>query len=401
MKVIFDVESIHGNLTGIGRYSYELASQLPSSGLGDLKYWNGFSFQPGIHREEPASKCEGEAAGSTSSLWKRSIYNRFARAVVSVVPSTIKHWIRSSLRAVFSGSPADPLANYTDYVFHGPNFFLPRFLGKKVVTVHDMSVFRFPEYHPVDRVRFMSKEVPKALAEADGVIAISEFTKRELLEFFPFVEGKVYVVPNGVNKPKSLEFTKDDAQVIEGLKLVRGEFFLCVSTVEPRKNLSTLLEAYLALPEPVRVRYPLVLVGGDGWKSEQLMEQIRSSRESNVRYLGYTDQNVLEALYKSAKAFVFPSLYEGFGLPAIEAMSFGLPVVCAKSTAVAEVCGGSALEFEGGSPEDLTAWLHKLATDIELVERLRVGSLTRSKMYSWERCCNETAAVYSSVLRKI
>ena len=395
MKVILDVESIHGNLTGIGRYSLELGSRLPSVVADQVKYWNGSSFQDHL----VCDQCGAVNESFFRRLCSRLVFNRYFVGLGRRLPRPAKRFIKSFLQLSKAKNPEDLLEDYASYIFHGPNFFLPNFSGKKVVTVHDMSVFRFPEYHPADRVRFMSEQVPKALKEADAVIAISDFTKSELLEFFPSVKGKVHVVHNGANKPNSIGFSKSDAQVINDLGLVRGEFFLCVSTVEPRKNLSTLLSAYLALPDIVRRRFPLVLVGGNGWKSDLLMEKIRSSSGSNVRYLGFAEQEALEALYKSAKAFVFPSLYEGFGLPAIEAMSYGLPVVCAKATAVSEVCGGNALEFDGSIPEELTELLARLAEDEGLAERLSIASLRQSELYSWERCSNETAAVYRSLIR--
>lgn len=397
MKVILDVESVHGNLTGIGRYSLELGSRLPNVLGHEVKYWNGWGFQNDVKCQQP--EPEGERV--LARVLKRTFNNRYAVALAKRLPSVVKRFLKSLLRARAQKSPGDLLESYATHIFHGPNFFLPDFSGKKVVTVHDLSIFRFPEYHPADRVRFMSEEVPKALNMADGVIAISEFTKSELLSFFPAVEGKVHVVHNGATKPKSITFSNSDDEIICDLNLFRGEFFLCVSTIEPRKNLSTLLSAYLNLPESVRERFPLVLVGGNGWKSDRLMKEIRSSYDFNVRYLGYADQEVVEALYKSARAFVFPSLYEGFGLPAIEAMSYGLPVVCAKSTAVAEVCGGYALEFDGGNPEELTGLLARLSSDEVLVESLKISSFRQSELYSWERCCRETAAVYRSVLRDV
>ena len=117
-----------------------------------------------------------------------------------------------------------------------------------------------------------------------------------------------------------------------------------------------------------------------------------------MHHLGYVDQNDLETLYKSARAFVFPSLYEGFGLPAIEAMAYGLPVVCASSTAVSEVCGGDALEFSGASPDQLSDALADLVVNDDLRVRLSKASINRAAQYSWERCCKETAEVYRSML---
>ncbi|WP_444941385.1 FkbM family methyltransferase [Microbulbifer sp. ZKSA004] len=391
MKVILDVESVQGNLTGIGRYSYELAVRLPREVSADVRYWNGSSFQENISSQE-----DGHKQSFGKSVVLRLSY--FKRKLVNLLPTRLKDLIKNTLRPTRISVPTGGAMVDSDYIFHGPNFFLPDHLGKKVVTIHDLSIFRFPEYHPEERVKFMSSEVPKAIDKADAIIAISEFTKQELLHYFPIAEGKVHVVPNGANKPVKIEYTKRDSEVLEGLLLSKGNFFLCVSTIEPRKNLSLLLHAYLKLANDIRKENPLVLVGGDGWKSEQLMEQIQLAREENVHYLGYVDQHTLEALYKSAKAFVFPSLYEGFGLPAIEAMGYGLPVVCASNTAVSEVCAGDALEFSGCSAEDLTAILERLATESALRQRLSEASKQRANEYSWERCSRETVAVYKSVL---
>ena len=394
MKLILDVESVHGNLTGIGRYTHELAVRMPEELGAAVKYWNGFSFQNDPTRSEP----DTESSIRLDVILRRLLLNRFSSIAVKFIPHRLKAPIKRRLGFLFNSVNSEKLEDHTDYIFHGPNFFLPNHSGKKVVTIHDLSVFRFPEHHPEKRVKFMSIEVPKALECADAVIAISEFTKHELLEYFPFVECKVHVVPNGANKPASLEFTNNDTATLEKLSLEKGSFFFCVSTIEPRKNLSILVDAYLKLPEDTRERNPLVLVGGNGWKSDKLMEQIHSARESNVRYLGYVDQDVLQSLYKSARAFVFPSLYEGFGLPAIEAMAYGLPVVCASSTAVSEVCSGDALEFSGDSSGQLSDILQSLAVNEELRAHLSAASYKRAAEYSWDRCCKETVSVYRSLM---
>ena len=394
MKVIFDVESVHGKLTGIGRYSYELAVRMPKEVGSAVKYWNGYAFQSA----PIVSKSDQDSSYSFDRFLKRLFLNRFTRVGAKLIPMALKAPIKRRVGFLFHSETPETLENNSDYIFHGPNFFLPNHSGRKVVTVHDMSIFRFPECHPEDRVKFMSVEVPRALKAADAIIAISEFTKRELLEYFPDVEAKVHVVPNGANKPKSLKFNSADTEVLNRLSLSKGSFFLCVSTIEPRKNLSVLIEAYLKLPNEVRERNPLILVGGDGWKSQALMKQIDSAKSQNVHHLGYVDQNDLETLYKSARAFVFPSLYEGFGLPAIEAMAYGLPVVCASSTAVSEVCGGDALEFSGASPDQLSDALADLVVNDDLRVRLSKASINRAAQYSWERCCKETAEVYRSML---
>ncbi|GAA5523459.1 D-inositol-3-phosphate glycosyltransferase [Microbulbifer aestuariivivens] len=326
------------------------------------------------------------------------MFSRIASKFIKLVPRFLKNPVKRRLEFIlFSGGSAK-LGDYADYVFHGPNFSLPDHGGKKVVTIHDLSVFRFPEYHPKDRVKFMSSEVPKALEAADAIIVISEFTRNELLEYYPWAESKISVVPNGVSKPRQLDFTSKDSRCLRKLSLNRNKFFLCVSTIEPRKNLSLLVDAYLNLPSEFREEFPLVLVGGNGWKSTELIEKINSAMSRGVRYLGYVDQCVLESLYKSARTFVFPSLYEGFGLPAIEAMAYGLPVVCARSTAVSEVCGGDAMEFSGDSVSELTASLSLLCVDDELIARMSRASFERARKYSWERCCKETALVYRSAM---
>ncbi|WP_226647207.1 glycosyltransferase family 4 protein [Microbulbifer variabilis] len=397
MKVILDVESLHGKLTGIGRYSYELAARLPVEVGAPIKYWNGYSFQDAVTYQH---FNKGESP-SLKDILRRLMFNRYTAKVAALLPRGLKHWVKRLLRFNLQSDHVEDLAENSDHLFHGPNFVLPNHSGKTVVTIHDLSVFRFPEYHPSDRVKFMSVEVPKALERADAIIAISEFTKQELLHYFPLTEEKIHVVPNGASKPVVVEYTKNDSEVLQNLCLENRSFFLCVSTIEPRKNLSTLLSAYLQLARDIRKKNPLVLVGGDGWKSTHLMKQIQLAQDEGVRYLGYIDQPTLEALYKSAKAFVFPSLYEGFGLPAIEAMGYGLPVVCASDTAVSEVCAGDALEFDGHSADELAIILERLVTDEVLRRRLSEASRKRAGDYSWERCCRETVAVYRSAMSDI
>jgi alpha-1,3-rhamnosyl/mannosyltransferase len=174
------------------------------------------------------------------------------------------------------------------------------------------------------------------------------------------------------------------------------EYSLFVGTIEPRKNLLVLLDAYECLPLMVRNQWPLVIAGYQGWRSEHIHARIaRGVRTGWIKYLGFVDGNDLPLLFSGARLFVFPSLYEGFGLPVLEAMASGVPVVCSNSSSLPEIAEGVALM---GNPQDaqaLSGLIHRALTDLTWRTEATLRGLARARDYSWKRCAQSTANVYA------
>jgi len=283
-------------------------------------------------------------------------------------------------------------------IVHGPNYFLPAFAKTGIITVHDLSVFRFPETHPTDRIAAFEREFPNSLARATHVITDTETVRRELIETFNVSPDSVTAVPLGVDpsfRPIPVE------ELVECLKqwgLEPKQYGLCVSTIEPRKKISDLLAAWRRLPKPLRDSYPLVLCGGPGWRNEQLRREIDDCvAEGWLRHLGFVDDNLLPHLYAGAALFVYPSIYEGFGLPPVEAMASGVPVVVSGHSCLPEVCGDAARYIDPDDADGFAMALEEGLTDHEWQVRSVQRGLVRARQFSWSHCVDRTIEIYRKV----
>jgi alpha-1,3-rhamnosyl/mannosyltransferase len=283
-------------------------------------------------------------------------------------------------------------------LYHEPNFVPVRTHLPTVVTVHDLSVVLHPEWHPADRVAFHAKHFEAGLRQADHVVVVSESVRRELIAHLGFPVNRVTAVLNGIGDA----FRPQPPAVVTAARTRFGlpeRYFLVVGAIEPRKNLLTLLRAFSDLPAELRAACPLVLAGGWGWKSEPERVFFESeARDKGVRHLGYVADADLPALYAGAAALVYPSFYEGFGLPPVEMLATGGGVIASTAAAVREVVGGHARLID---PHDLAGWrdsLRDVATDPTALDDTRRGGITHVRRFTWAAAADRTMAVYRSVL---
>jgi glycosyltransferase involved in cell wall biosynthesis len=287
-------------------------------------------------------------------------------------------------------------------LFHGTNYEAPLWGGAaRVLTVHDLSLLLHPETHERRRVRRARRRLPLMARAADALIAPTESVRREVCAHLGVAPEKVFAVHEAARACFSpLEFSET-----EGVRRRLGlgaEFLLAVGTIEPRKNLSVLVAAF---EEVLRARpssgLQLVVAGGRGWLSEPLFESIeKSSARGRIVLAGYLPDDALRALYSSCRAFVYPSLYEGFGLPPLEAMSCGAAVVAGETPAVAEVTGGAARLFNPRDANALTRVLLELLDDEGARRAFSEAGLRRAAHFSWERAARMTLEVYGEALKR-
>ena len=253
-------------------------------------------------------------------------------------------------------------------VLHCPTYRGPtRSRVPLVVTVHDLAVFRHPEAFNRWTRAYSPRVVPRVLAAAQRVIAVSEFTRQELIEMLRVPDEKIRVVPNGVGD----EFTNVG-------EAAEGDYVLAVGTLEPRKNLERLVEAVQRTKRELRV------VGARGWGGVEV-------GGNGVRWLGEVSDTELARLYRGAACVAYPSLYEGFGIPVLEAMACGVPVVTTRGTAMEEVADGAAVLVDARDPAEIAAGIERAATDRdELVAR----GLERASQFRWDAVAAATVQVY-------
>jgi glycosyltransferase involved in cell wall biosynthesis len=287
-------------------------------------------------------------------------------------------------------------------LFHGTNYDVPLWGGAaSVLTVHDLSLLLHPETHERRRVRRARRRLPLMARAAQALIVPTESVRREVCAHLRVAPDKVFAVPEAARAcftPSEISETEEARRRLG----VGAEFLLAVGTIEPRKNLSALVAAF---EEVLRARpssaLQLVIAGGRGWLSEPLFDSIeRSPARSRVVLAGYQTDDTLRALYSSCRAFVYPSLYEGFGLPPLEAMSCGAPVVAGDTPAVAEVTGGAARLFNPRDTSALARALLELLDDETARRTLREAGLHRAAQFTWERTARLTLAVYGEAVKR-
>ncbi len=280
-------------------------------------------------------------------------------------------------------------------LYHEPNFIPFSAPLPTVVTVHDLSVLLHPEWHPADRVRHHERHFLPAVRRARHVIAVSHQVRRELIDVLGVAPSKVSAVPNGVGN----EFRPvPETELLDAKRRLKlpTRYFLCVGTVEPRKNLLTVLRAFADLPSKLRRHCPLVLAGPWGWKSEPEREYLAANPDG-VLALGYAAAADLPAIYAGATALLYPSHYEGFGLPPVEALACGTRVLASRSCdAVREVLGPHGTFLEA---TDVSAWrdtLKHIASEAD--ERAGENGIRHARAFTWESAAEQTRRVYEHVL---
>jgi glycosyltransferase involved in cell wall biosynthesis len=368
VKVVLAVDAIIPPLTGIGRYTWELANYY--SGLTD-KLDDVRFYMAGRWIQDPAQLLEVPIKPSHSRVPK------FLR------PSAKKFSRWNGQRAT------------RKHLFHSPNYFLPKTVSSGIVTVHDLSVFKYPEMHPAARLQHFEQSFESTLNRSVHLITDSEAIRHEVSEYFGWSLDKITSVSLGVSPEFRPYNASELVRQLSQHDLIPGRYSLCVSTLEPRKRVDRLLQAYTELPTALRQRYPLVLAGSSGWLNDELRQQItRGEEEGWLRYVGFVSEEFLPLLYAGARAFFFPSLYEGFGLPVLEALAAGVPTLTSNCSSLPEVADGAAWLVEPDDNMSLLEGVEKVLSD-DVWRALAIErGLAVASGASWQRCAERTLDVY-------
>jgi glycosyltransferase involved in cell wall biosynthesis len=294
--------------------------------------------------------------------------------------------------------PVDVLTGPVD-VFHSPDYVLPPVRrAKKVVTIHDLSFLRYPEGAEPSLRRYLSAVVPRCAKEADVVLADSESTRQDVVELLGLPSEKVEVVYPGVDHRFTEAQEREALEAVKELYRLSYPFILSVGTLEPRKNLIVLLKAYSMLKDRYHLPHRLVIVGGKGWLYEGIFRRVEQlSLTEEVVFLGFVRDEYLPGLYSLADVLAFPSLYEGFGLPPLEAMACGTPVVTSDRSSLPEVVGEAGLMVPADDPEALAEAIGQVLDDSRLREGLVGRGLARAAEFSWEATGKKLLATYESL----
>ncbi|MCF5195977.1 glycosyltransferase family 4 protein [Pseudomonas syringae] len=309
------------------------------------------------------------------------------------------------IHAVLSGVLKLPLGSSASIakdvqLFHATDHHIPRIKGVPVVaTIMDMIPVLHPEWIKQDLKRLKSWLFTTSIERADHIITISEYSKQDMVSHLGIAPERISVTPLGV-EPVYFERigAAERDRVLDTYGLKPG-FFLVVGTLQPRKNLQRVLEAFQQLPALVRKEHPLVIVGRNGWSNDELLPQLEALQQRGEgRWLSYLPQNKVLALLQSAGALVFASLYEGFGLPAIEAFAAQCPLIASNNSSLPEVTGDAAWAVDPHSAESISTAMLAVLEQPEERERKVQSGLERARQFSWDACAQKTLDVYRMVL---
>jgi glycosyltransferase involved in cell wall biosynthesis len=271
-------------------------------------------------------------------------------------------------------------------LFHSPDFIPPRYWpGRAVITVHDLDFVLTPERLTEESRRYYS-QIRWAVHRAEAIIAVSEATRADLVRLVGADAGYIAVIPEAA----------DAIYTPSCVPEVMPQYFLFVGTIEPRKNIDTLLDAYLLYREHARSPAPLVVTGGEGWQSAATVRRLRGT--PGVTWRGPASRDELLPLYRGALALVLPSWYEGFGLPVVEAMACGVPAIVSDTPALREVAGDAALVAPPDDPGAWAALLRTLAERPDVRFDYRGRGIARAAQFSWAKAAVATADLYARVL---
>lgn len=376
MRIGLDAIPLVAAKTGIGHYTDALASSLARI-HSDHQYVLlspfDFAFQ--------ASNNSGN--GTPTNLSK----------MFFPVRSVFKKWWLAGLPAMLRISPLD--------VFHGTNYCIPVFSPcPTVVTIHDLSLFTQAHTHEDENVKRGKRRMPLMARRATKIIVPSEFTKRETMQYLGIREDKIRVIFEAARDNLKPLAAAECQPTLEKYQL-QQPYLLYVGTIEPRKNLLTLIRAYDELLKTTTHRPQLALCGGKGWLFDEVFKLVEELKLTDqVRFTGYVADEDLPALYSSAEAFVYPSLYEGFGLPPLEAMACGTPTITSNVTSLPEVVGQAGLTHDPNDWQTLTAHIAKLLGDQMARQHFKRAGIEQAARFSWDKAARETQSVYDEVSRQ-
>ena len=369
MKVALELQPCCGKRSGIGTYVYELAKRLTDG--NDLEFCgNLFNFMG--RNDNSESLKDITMPIRESRMFPYGVYRR------------IWDWTPIPYQSLFPGE-AD-LSVFFNYIVP------PRISGRVITTVHDMTWLRFPETMDRKNYRRLQKGMAQSVARSNHILTLSRFSKEEIVSLLGVPEERISIVPCA----PSLSKTVGDFTLCAEKFQITKPYLLYVGTIEPRKNLLRLLKAYATLRHEQGIAHQLVLAGGRGWKADDIYRM--AEELPDVILTGYVSAEEKNALYQNAAVFVFPSLYEGFGIPPLEAMAFDCPVVCSNAASLPEVVGAAARLVDPRDEKDIAQGIWDVLCDGAYASRLISEGRRQSEKYTWAASAEKLAGICAAVL---
>ncbi len=379
-SILTNATPLLSNVTGVGQVILEISKRLERMPALRL------SLYTPVKTYSTASDIISQNQGITLKSLKR------IKSCFRYIP------FKSTIRKLYFSYPKE---QNTYDIYWEPNFIpLPTISAKNIITtVHDMSCHEHPEWHPEERVSFFNKYFFDNITRSNLVVTVSKNSRDCLLNSKATInENQVRVIPCGVDHHQFKKYPIEEVERFKDKYRLPSDFILFVGTIEPRKNLENLLNAYAILPKELQDRYPLILIGDRGWKNKSIRELIVKIG-NNVRLMGYLkNRDELALMYNAATVFVYPSIYEGFGIPPLEAMSCGTPVCLSDIPVFREIYGNNVAQyFDPLNYESICGSLTTLLSNVKRRDDLIMKGMILCKEYSWDRAADKYIQLFDEI----
>ncbi len=375
MRILINTIPLLSPLTGIGKYTFYLSKE-----LRNIDKKNSYFYYYGY-------------------------FSKQLRPIEEILMRKIFHTAKELVKTTPLSAPLRKLKNYLASlslksfdIYFEPNFILLDKIRTKrrILSVFDFSFHKYPHWHPKERIEFFNNNFWKKIKYADVIIFPSEFIMREAKEEFGFNYANMKVIYPGVDFKIFKEYPQELSKIVLDKYTIPAQYILFVGSIEPRKNLMNLLFAYESLPNYMKKEFKLVIVGFSGWENQDIMS-ILDKNKDKIIYTGYVSEQELAHIYNRASLFVFPSFYEGFGLPPLEAMASGCPVLVSNKASLPEVCGDSAIYCNPESPESISEGIYEILNNDNLRNRLKAMGITRANLFRWDKTAKEILNTFEEV----
>jgi glycosyltransferase involved in cell wall biosynthesis len=376
MRIGIDARSVLKKRTGVGNYTYNIAKN-----LSRIDKENQYVLFYSHHKNV------------------RSAIPRFDNPNFETRYFRIPNKLLNLMWGTFRMPKIDWLVGRVD-LYHSPNYNLNILgHGKSVITIHDLNFLALREHSIYTAKWYYAYKIKDYAHQADAVIVVSESTKREVLKYLEVPGKKVHVIYNGYSPAfRPLVENENTKKVLDKYR-IKGDYILFVGTLEPRKNIEGVIRAYHQCK--AKEDFLLVLAGGRGWKYKTVFGLLEELKLKNrVVFTWYVPESDLPALYNQASLFVYPSFYEGFGIPPLEAMACGLPVIVSNTTSMPEVVGDAGLYVDPHDVKQISHSIDTVLSDDQLRNSMKEKGLERAEMFSWEKTAREILKLYQQLVRE-
>ena len=371
-KIIVNAIPLRGQMNGIGRYISNIFNELMDKKDIDLEFFYGTYFSKKLERDT-------EINPTLLSVTKNIPFYYALRELY--ISRAIKYKIKNK-----------------KYIYHNPNFISYKLDVPIITNIHDISFIKYPDYHPKKRVDFLTAHIKNSISISDIILTDSNFIRDEIIDYFKISQDRVVSIPLAASKIFTELKSNDIDQVLSSLSLTYKKYFLSISTIEPRKNIISAIKAFINLPTKIQNEYPFVIVGGSGWLNSDFYSLITPLvTTKKIIFLGYLAEEKLPSLYAGAKLFIYLSIYEGFGIPILEASACGTPVITSNTSSIPEIASGFAVMVNPTNIDDICNGIMSIISNDLYEKKLIINGLSNTKKYTWADTANKTLKIYDQL----